>query len=343
MPFIVRDLLYLDFEKAASIWSQLEGGLRERISITEDEGGGRKAGVRFGIPKIAEAELGVDYADKRSTLESKILHHDVLNRVESQLNEAGLVADLSEHPKTESSAESIRIAIGSRPYLKALGWGVIEDYQRILTIAERFNDVVDFIGKCAFQSIKKSPDYLVLCEQIETLRSETNKLIDRNQKAVAKARVKELESALGGLTKAQLSRIDDWLIEGIKLWINTFMPNRINFRIYPFEQCPSFQVICNLKRGCFVDQDLEHLLYGYGNRPNVPLMVFGLITSIPGPAEDMFDPMKEFEAGGDLADRIAFEKAFRAIFAGMEGIEALVRYSRYPNVTVHPIAVFREF
>jgi hypothetical protein len=72
-------------------------------------------------------------------------------------------------------------------------------------------------------------------------------------------------------------------------------------------------------------------------------MVFGLITSIPGPAEDMFDPMKEFEAGGDLADRIAFEKAFRAIFAGMEGIEALVRYSRYPNVTVHPIAVFREF
>src|SRR4051812_34408019 len=61
IPFSVRDLLYLDFDKAASIWSQFEEGLLERISETEDSGKDRTAGTKFGIPKLAEASLGVEY------------------------------------------------------------------------------------------------------------------------------------------------------------------------------------------------------------------------------------------------------------------------------------------
>lgn len=91
----VRDLLYLDFDKASSIWSQFEGGLRERVAVTDDDGKGQKAGVKFGIPKIAEATLGADYAQKRSTLETKILHHDVLNRVDDELSSCNLVFDVS--------------------------------------------------------------------------------------------------------------------------------------------------------------------------------------------------------------------------------------------------------
>jgi len=66
----LRDLLYLDFEKAASILSQFEAGLRERISVTDDSGKTRTAGTKFGFP-LAGANLNVDYLDKRSTLESK--------------------------------------------------------------------------------------------------------------------------------------------------------------------------------------------------------------------------------------------------------------------------------
>ena len=57
----------------------------------------------------------------------------------------------------------------------------------------------------------------------------------------------------------------------------------------------------------------------------------------------MFDPMVEFEGNTPLSEQVTFEKAFRGLFVGAEGIEAMVRYSRYPNVTVHPIAVFRQF
>jgi hypothetical protein len=45
-PFTLRDLLYLGFDKAASIWSQFEEGLLASFSVTEDTGKDRAAGTR---------------------------------------------------------------------------------------------------------------------------------------------------------------------------------------------------------------------------------------------------------------------------------------------------------
>jgi hypothetical protein len=344
-PFTVRDLLYLDFDKAASIWSQFEEGLLERVSVTEDTGKDRTAGAKFGIPSVAEANLGVDYQQKRSTLQSRTLHHDVLNRVERGLEEAGLITDLSTRVSgDESSPQKIRAVIGKRPYLRAEGASVLEDYRRILSISEKFNDILTLIEKAIQEGVKKSPQYVKIQELVAAANEAAEAVSDRNQKATQRAKAKEMQRQLDALSKPPLSnRIDEWLLNGMRLWINTFMPSRINFRIYPFANCPSFQVLCNLKRECFVDADLEHLLYGYGNRPNVPLAVFGLITSIPDESGPTFDPMKEFETNPELSERAAFEKGFRGVFAGMEGMEAFARYSRYPNVTVHPIAVYRSF
>ena len=46
----LRDLLYLDFDKTASIWSQLDLGLLERVSVTQDSGKDRSAGCRGTSP-----------------------------------------------------------------------------------------------------------------------------------------------------------------------------------------------------------------------------------------------------------------------------------------------------
>ena len=73
------------------------------------------------------------------------------------------------------------------------------------------------------------------------------------------------------------------------------------------------------------------------------LCVFGLITSFPEKGKEPFDPLKEFEGEAILDDKMKFEQAFRAIFGAMETMESFVRYSRYPNISVHPIAVFRQF
>ena len=200
-------------------------------------------------------------------------------------------------------------------------------------ITERFNEIVSFIVQCNVQGGKDSPEFKKKCQ----------KLLKSHKKSEAKRRIKQLEMQIEEQGKSTLPTLDDWILQGIRTWIRTFMPNRINLRLYPFEACPSFQILANLKRDCFVDQDLEHLLYGFGPRPNIHLSIFGLITSLPPKGEHPFDPLKEFQESSAPDDKAQLELGFRQLFGGLDELEDFVRYSRYPNVTVHPIAGFREF
>jgi hypothetical protein len=122
------------------------------------------------------------------------------------------------------------------------------------------------------------------------------------------------------------------------------MPGRINLRIYPFEHYPSFQIMANLKKECFLDGDIDHVLFTYGPRPNIKLTVFGLITSIPNKEDEYFNPLSEFESLEDeeKTSEISFEQGMRGLFVGMEGFEKMIRFSRYPNVTIYPYAVYRN-
>lgn len=339
----IRDLVYLDFDKAASIWSQFQEGLPDRVSLTAETGKTKKAGTKFSVPTIADANMDVDYLEKRSTLESKTLHHDILNRVEKHLADSGLVTDLTKAlDAEESSASQIRGALCGRPYLRVAGASVIEDYRKILKITEKFNDLAAFTARPGLEKLKQSAEYTELEALIAETRIGIGKTVNRKTKADEKARAEALERKLEEMGNPKAA-VDQWILDGLRLWIETFMSERINFRIYPFVNSPSFQVLCNLKRDCFVDSDLEHLLYGYGNVPNVPLAVFGLITSLPSETSASFDPMAEFETLAEVPEPVAFEKAFREIFGAMDGLENFVRYSRYPNVTIHPIAVYRSF
>lgn len=338
----VRDILYFDFEKASSIWSQLQWGQLEKISITSEENTSQQIGAGLGIPNLADVKLNVGEGEKRTIFETRILHHDLLNRIEALLSSAGLVLNVNEAlSSTELSIENIHATIGKVPYIIATGSSVIEDYQRILSISERFNDLAKFIGRSATENVKKRPEYLEVERALNELKESSKSITDRNQKAQAKARIEDLESSIKNMLQAQVTGVEQWILDGIKLWITTFMPTRINFRVYPFPSCPSFQVLCNLKHDSFVDQDLEYLLYGYGTRPNIPLAIFGLITSIPPKSGEIFNPLAEFEDNSEMSKEMVFEKAFRGMFGAMDGLENFIKYSRYPNITVHPIAVFR--
>ncbi len=239
--FALRDLVYLDFDKAASIWSQCQQGLPDRMSVTEDSGQSTAAGTKFGLLSIAGANLGVDYLEKRSTLESRTLHHDVLNRVELHLADSGLVTDLSESLDAgESSADQVRRAIAGRPYLRAEGPSVVEDYRQILKICQKFNDLATFVGRSGQEGVKQSPEFKQLANLVAEAKGNLNQVKDRNQKAAQRQKVKGMERQLDELSKSKVEPVDQWIIDGIRLWIETFMSSRINFRVYPFTNCPSF-------------------------------------------------------------------------------------------------------
>ncbi len=140
---------------------------------------------------------------------------------------------------------------------------------------------------------------------------------DRNKKAVATAQLKSIERDLQRQMEAlvRTEELPEWLVEGINTFIDTFMPRRINFRVYPFESVPSFQIRSNLKRDCFVEEDLDNILLAYGTRPNVKLTLLGLITSIPDKAGHPFDPTREFEeiSETETSEAQKFEHEFRKL------------------------------
>jgi hypothetical protein len=141
-------------------------------------------------------------------LQSKTLHHDVLNRVEQRLAESGLVTDLSrELSASESSPQKIRDAIGERPYLRAGGASALEDYRRIVAISEKFNEIVQFLANATKDALKKSPEYAQLQESVASAKQAAEGIKDRNQRAAGRAKAKETERQLEELSNKQVARL----------------------------------------------------------------------------------------------------------------------------------------
>ena len=134
----------------------------------------------------------------------------------------------------------------------------------------------------------------------------------------------------------------NYLVDGIQLFIDTFIEGRINLRLYPFPTVPSFQLMANLKKDCLVDGDMGNVSFAYGNRPNIPMVVLGLVTSIPPHGEHPFDPMQEYEHDTDLLEGEGeFEVAFRTVFSSLEAFGKFAMSPRYPMVAIYPLAVYR--
>lgn len=114
--------------------------------------------------------------------------------------------------------------------------------------------------------------------------------------------------------------------------------------MFPLENHPDFQILANLKKDCFADNDYENFLFSYGAEPNLKLKMFSLITSIPPKVGKEFDTMLEYDLKKEnqLSDKESMEQAFRNLFRQFDNIEQFVRYSRFPNIVVYPIAVYRE-
>lgn len=185
----------------------------------------------------------------------------------------------------------------------------------------------------------------------------------KQQRARLQRELREQEKVLERLLDQAVgpsSPPDEWIIEGLRLWIQVFFPDRITVRLFPFEDRPEFQLLGNLKRGSFVDADVGNLLFAYGTQPNIKLTLVGLVTSIPAEKGRPFDSLAGFpEVRADLdrevdedsstvdladgePDLAGFEKGFRSLFNALDGLDAFSRFARYPNITVYPLAVYRR-
>ena len=148
------DYIYIDREKAVSLYSQLTGGVVE-VQESQVESGKVADNKRHYDFKVFKHDAGGTSSDKE---QSKVVikpYHAFLIELEKLLQDEGhLVAIDSESPDSSLRDDAFRQHIEGSFALKVTGRSVIEDYERIKGIANAFPDVVDLINKSTQNNLK---------------------------------------------------------------------------------------------------------------------------------------------------------------------------------------------
>lgn len=338
----IKDLIYFDLEKARSLISQLKGGIISEISRAFEGETELSSGLGFDIKVIKGSVSGKD-KEKQLKTEKIEVFHELLNEIEKELETRKLLTDINiSFNSFKGSFNDFMEKTPSFHYIKAYGWSQFEDFERLKNIFSNFNEIQRLIYS---SQLLENPEIKNIQLQIREAKKHT-KTLERNQKAKELSRLKSLERQFDNKLQ-ELSEIhvfDDEYINRMKLFLDTFSPNRLNFRLLPLDEFNDFQILANLKEKYLVDSNFESIIYTYGTRPNVKLSVFGIITSCPRKEDQRVDPNDEFLIYNDneLDEVQGFDKAFRNVFASFEAFEKLFFVPSYPKLAISPIAIYRE-
>ena len=338
----IKDLIYFDYDKAKSINSQLSGGIISEITKAIENEVGLESEIGFDI-KVLKGKIGAGDKDKTLRTERIELFHELLNQLEQSLIKHKVLTNINESlDNFESSFEDYLETIPQLTYIKASGWSAFEDFDRFQRIMNNFNEIQRLIFTSALDN---NPEIQQLKEQLNDFKKELKSNQKGNNhkeiqklKAIEKRFDKTIEEESGAIF------LDELFIERIKTFMDTFSPNRLNFRLAPFDIYNNFQILASLKNQYIVNSDFENIIYTYGSRPNIKLSVLGIITSCPQKEDVRIDLKDEYNNYEDteLSDEASFEKAFRNVFSSFEGFEKFFFAPSFPKISVSPIAIYRE-
>lgn len=329
------DYIYVDLDKVVSLYSQLTGGIVE-VKETHSEKGSTANNKRNYDFKVFKHDAGGD--TKQSELNKEIIkpHHSLLQELEENLSSSGFLMDLASLPSGVSlKNKEIRNNIKKSLCIKCTGRVVIEDYERMKATSKVFPEVVKLINRSGFEAIKGTEVYQETERLIKALEQQKSK---RNI-----TEIKELKKKLETINE-QVSSIEivpQWILDGMETWIDAFLPNITNIRVYPFSSEIDEHVFGHLDSLNFTTSNSQSFHFTYGSFPTEEFTMLGIVTSVPNEEEELFDPLAEFN-DKDLNDDESIESAFRGVFRGFDGMEKMVRTNRYPRVLVHPILVYRD-
>ena len=331
----IKDLIYFDYDKAKSLHSQLSGGLLQEITraVENEEGNDSELGIDI---KVFKAKTGFNDKEKTIKTERIEVYHELLNEVEKNLESNGLLKDLNTEFNT--TFNDFLEKVPNYTYVKASGWCTFENYERLKIVLENFNEIQRLIYGSVLQD---NPEIIELKKQIDDKRKSIKRA--HNQKEINNLKAIEMKFDKLMEEYSEASLLDETLVERLQLFLSTLNPNRLNFRILPFDDFPEFQLIANLKNKFLVNGTFENIIYTYGSRPNVKLTIFGIITNCPQPIDERTDPSSEFKHVDetDLSVEKIYDKVFRGVFSAMEGLEKFFEVY-HPKVSISPIGIYRE-
>ena len=336
------DFIYVDLEKIISVYSQMTGGVVEVLerSTETSRSADNKRNYDF---KVFKHDAGGTTNDRSALKEVVKAHHALLAETEDALATNGYLVDLTDPNVAKSFRDpEFRTQLKETFCIKVRGRAVFEDYERMKSIAAAFPEVAKFVNKSGESAICSSPEYIDLKSSLDSAERDAKSITDRNERAREQQRIvglrKQLDALIASATKVGV--VDPWVLDGMKTWIDSFLPGIVNFRVYPHLDMPDEHVFGHLKKRCFEDAEVGSLHFTYGSFPTESLTMVGVVTSVPAEGGETFRPLAEFEKG-QLADYESVESAFRGVFRGFDGLEGMVRTCRFPRILVQPLTVYR--
>lgn len=339
----INDFIYVDLEKVISIYSQMTGGIVEVLerSTENSRSADNKRNYDF---KVFKHDAGGTKNDKSALKEVVKPHHALLAETEDALAANGYLVDLTDPAVAKSFRDpEFRAALKETFCIKVRGRAVFEDYERMKSIAADFPEVVKLINRSSESALLSSPEYVGLKSGLDLAEKGLKTIKDRNERSREEQRIVTVRAELAKIvaTTAKVGVVDQWVLDGVKTWIDAFLPGIVNFRVYPNFDLPDEHVFGHLKKRCFEDAEFGALHFTYGSFPTENLTMVGVVTSVPVEGGETFRPLAEFEKA-ELTDYETVENAFRGVFRGFDGMERMVRTARFPRVLVQPLTVYRS-
>lgn len=324
----LRDIVYFDFPKAASIWSQVDNGLVDTITSSYESESSERGVAGGGLPKLLEIKGSLEDKSKSGTVASRLLHHNLLNYLERVLSEEDLLADVSEEQSPGQLAHT-------HPYIRATGKLVIEDYKYLSDILDNFTELAFFSFNA--QYLSSMPDDLsqhfdAINKEVIKLKSETDIV------SSSKSRTVIYNNIVSVLKKTGHYEVPDWFFHGINTWINVYVNNKVISKLKSASGKEA--VVAELKREYFFDDNIDHILFSYGHETTIDLTLIGLVTSIPTQDSEHEDQGVN-KTGKDQGSGVMAE-AFENIFSSLRSLADHMNPMRYPNIGVYPIAIYRK-
>ncbi len=337
------DFIYVDIDKVGSLYSQLTGGVIESREVNSEKTYSEDNTRKYDL-KIFKLDAGGTGEDKSASKAVMKPHHSVLTELEEELARRGYLVDLTDVSKTRSLRDNnLRKLLKEKLFIKVHGRAVIEDYERMKSIAQVFPDIVKLINKSGEANVRSSATFLEIEKQTEQLELKIRQTKDRNDRARLEQNLKASKASAADILQMgrALGTIDQWILDGLKTWVDAFLPGIVNLRIYPGNTFVDEHVFGHMKKDCFQDTDPNSFHFTYGSIPTEDLTMVGIVTSVPSEGADSFTPLVEFEKE-TLAGQESIEKAFRGVFRGFDGIDQMIRTCRFPRVLVQPLTVYRS-
>ena len=144
---VLKDFLYLDFERIRSFSAQLFSGLIENKTDGTTEQRGHDIGGTLGIPKILSGQLGKSVMYSKKTEETKSLHHQLYLDFEEE------IFNIEKLQILNSIDDNI-----NRPFIRINGNIQVIDYKELVRKIELTFNLMSPFKKLALEEIQKISD-----------------------------------------------------------------------------------------------------------------------------------------------------------------------------------------